>query len=164
MGGFWQFFGLPDPAEGQRTEAAPMPMVQPAPPPAAAPTPTPTREPSTTPHFIDLGLHRQGPPQVAHRAVRYLSPDASSRLPVNGMMLRVQDGDSLFVDLRGMAHMHAHQDSLRAELRRLGEATGVGAWALDADDRLFLIPGVDVVMDTARHELGGTALLPMPSS
>ena len=23
MGGFWQFFGLPDPAEGQRTEAAP---------------------------------------------------------------------------------------------------------------------------------------------
>ena len=164
MGGFWQFFGLPDPAEGQRAEAPPMPMVQPAPQPAAEPATPIIRESTTSPHFIDLGLHRQGPSQVPHRAVRYLAPDASSRLPVNGMLLRVQDGDSLFVDLRGMAHMHAHQDALRAELRRLGEATGVGAWALDSEDRLFLIPGVDVVMDTARHELGGTALLPMPSS
>lgn len=164
MGGFWQFFGLPDPSEGHRTEAAPIPMVQPAPAAAPAPHNPPARGSSSPPKFIDLGLHRRGPPQVAHRAVRYLAPDASSRLPVNGMLLRVQDGDSLFVDLRGMAHMHAHQDALRAELRRLGETTGVGAWALDAEDRLFLIPGVDVVMDTARHELGGTALLPMPSS
>ena len=164
MGGFWQFFGLPDPAEGQRTDAAPMPVVQPAPEAVSTPAIPSAGQPSSSPHFIDLGLHRQGSPEVPHRAVRYLAPDASSRLPVNGMLLRVQEGDSLFVDLRGMAHMHAHQDALRGELRRLGEATGVGAWALDSEDRLFLIPGVDVVMDTARHELGGTALLPMPSS
>ena len=79
------------------------------------------------------------------------------------MMLRVQDGDSLFVDLRGMAHMHAHQDSLGLNFAGLVRPRVLGR-ALDADDRLFLIPGVDVVMDTARHELGGTALLPMPSS
>lgn len=164
MGGFWQFFGLPDPAEGQRAEAVIVPAVSPAPEPVSVPEPSPVREPTPAPHFIDLGVPRPRAQQPPHRAVRYLAPDASSRLPVNGMMLRVQEGDSLFVDLRGMAHMHAHQDSLRAELRRLGEATGVGAWALDLDDRLFLIPGVDVVMDTARHELGGTALLPMPSS
>ena len=164
MGGFWQFFGLPDPAEGQRAEAVVVPAVSPAPEPVSVPEPSPVREPTPAPHFIDLGVPRPRAPQPPHRAVRYLAPDASSRLPVNGMMLRVQEGDSLFVDLRGMAHMHAHQDSLRAELRRLGEATGVGAWALDLDDRLFLIPGVDVVMDTARHDLGGTALLPMPSS
>ena len=164
MGGFWQFFGLPDPAEGQRAEAVIVPAVSPAPEPVSVPEPSPVREPRPAPHFIDLGVPRPRAPQLPLRAVRYLAPDASSRLPVNGMMVRVQEGDSLFVDLRGMAHMHAHQDSLRAELRRLGEATGVGAWALDLDDRLFLIPGVDVVMDTARHELGGTALLPMPSS
>ncbi|MGB1579039.1 MAG: hypothetical protein ACPHK3_03815 [Candidatus Poseidoniaceae archaeon] len=163
MGGFWQFFGLPDPAEGQRSEVL-APVVHPQPEPRVVPEPSPVPETSSSPHFIDLGLWRPRAPHPAHRAVRYLAPDASSRLPVNGMLLRVQEGDSLFVDLRGIAHMHAHQDSLRAELRRLGEATGVGAWALDLDDRLFLIPGVDVVMDTARHELGGTALLPMPSS
>ncbi|MGB1845179.1 MAG: hypothetical protein ACPHX2_01485 [Candidatus Poseidoniaceae archaeon] len=163
MGGFWQFFGLPDPAEGQRSEVL-APVVHPQPEPRVVPEPSPVLETSSSPHFIDLGLWRPRAPHTAHRAVRYLAPDASSRLPVNGMLLRVQEGDSLFVDLRGIAHMHAHQDSLRAELRRLGEATGVGAWALDLDDRLFLIPGVDVVMDTARHELGGTALLPMPSS
>ena len=164
MGGFWQFFGLPDPAEGQRPDAAHTPVVQPVSETASTPATSSTDRASPSPHFIDLGLHRQGPPEVPHRAVRYLAPDASSRLPVNGMLLRVQDGDSLFVDMRGMAHMHDHQDALRGELRRLGEATGVGAWALDSEDRLFLIPGVDVVMDTARHELGGTALLPMPSS
>ncbi|MCH1410908.1 MAG: hypothetical protein L7U48_02365 [Candidatus Poseidoniaceae archaeon] len=162
MGGFWQFFGLPDPAEAQRSGALPSaPIVAPAPP---EPEPTPPVRTGPSPHFIDLGDRRQPPRHVPHRAVRYLAPDASSRLPVNGMLMRVQDGDSLFVDLRSVAHMHAHQDALRSELRRLGETTGVGAWALDPDDRLFLIPGADVVMDTARHELGGTALLPMPSS
>lgn len=161
MGGFWQFFGLPDPAEGQRTD-----VVVPAMPVLAEPVPQDDQvvQTSNVPRFIDLGDRRPRSPVVPHRAVRYLAPDASSRLPVNGMLLRVQEGDSLFVDLRGLAHMHAHQDALRAELRRLGESTGVGAWALDLDDRLFLIPGVDVVMDTSRHELGGTALLPMPSS
>ncbi len=163
MGGFWQFFGLPDPSEAQSNAAAPSPpAVAALPEPESQPSPVP--QSTTTPRFIDLGDRRQRPVHVPHRAVRYLAPDASSRLPVNGMLLCVQDGDSLFVDLRGMAHMHAHQDALRAELRRLGETTGVGAWSLDPDDRLFLIPGSDVVMDTAKHELGGTALLPMPSS
>ena len=161
MGGFWQFFGLPDPAEAQRAD-----VVLPALPVIAEPVPQETQvvRTSAVPRFIDLGDLGARSPVVPHRAVRYLAPDASSRLPANGMLLRVQEGDSLFVDLRGLAHMHAHQDALRAELRRLGETTGVGAWALDLDDRLFLIPGYDVVMDTTRHELGGTALLPMPSS
>ena len=161
MGGFWQFLGLPDPAEGQRAE-----VVVPALPVPTEPVPQETHvvHAPSVPQFIDLGDRGAGAPVVPHRAVRYLAPDASSRLPANGMLLRVQEGDSLFVDLRSLAHMHGHQDALRAELRRLGETTGVGAWALDLDDRLFLIPGSDVVMDTTRHELGGTALLPMPSS
>jgi len=44
--------------------------------------------------------------------------------------------------------MQAHQDALRSELRRLGQTTGVGAWALDSDDLLFLVPGAEVMMDT----------------
>ena len=39
------------------------------------------------------------------------------------------------------------------------EQTGVGVFALDADDKLLMIPGSDVVVDIEKHELGLTRLL-----
>lgn len=80
------------------------------------------------------------------------------------MMACIQAGDCLFIDLTGLVHMQAHQDALRSELRRLGQTTGVGAWALDSDDLLFLVPGVEVMMDTSKHLLGRPMRSLLPSS
>ena len=39
------------------------------------------------------------------------------------------------------------------------EQTGVAVFALDAEDKLLLIPGADVVVDIEKHELGLTRIL-----
>ncbi len=167
-GGFWQFFGL-DPSERasspafQSTSAVPS-VVQPAT--EAMPEPTAWRGEETHEghRFIDLDRGRTAPRSKANRAVRYIAPDPTGRLPLQRMMSRVEEGDCLFIDLTGLVHMQAHQDALRSELRRLGQTTGVGAWALDIEDLLFLVPGVEVMMDTSKHMLGRAERAALPSS
>jgi hypothetical protein len=41
----------------------------------------------------------------------------------------------------------------------MGNDTGIGVFALDAEDKLLLLPGKDVVVDVGRHELGLQSLL-----
>ena len=43
------------------------------------------------------------------------------RLPIQGMHQRIQQGDTLIVDLRPLIHMDAHKDACRRQLRHLGE-------------------------------------------
>ena len=49
----------------------------------------------------------------------------------------------------GLAHGFAHPS----------DEVGVGVFALDAEDKLLLMPGNDVVVDVQSHELGLGALL-----
>lgn len=170
-GGFWQFFGL-DPADRadlpvQSRVSMASSVTGRVEPTEASPDQDPEVWQGERTHvggrFLDLGLPRVPPFTPPRRAVRYVRPDATGRLPLQRMEARVEEGDCLFIDLSGLVHMQAHQDAIRSELRRLGQVTGVGAWALDADDLLFLIPGLQVMMDTTKHELGGRALLPLPS-
>jgi len=167
-GGFWQFFGL-DPSERASSPAfqSPPAVVPEAPPsPEGLPEPGPWRGEETHEghRFIDLGRGHITPRPQARRAVRYLAPDPTGRLPLERMMACIQAGDCLFIDLTGLVHMQAHQDALRSELRRLGQTTGVGAWALDSDDLLFLVPGAEVMMDTSKHLLGRPMRALLPSS
>jgi hypothetical protein len=41
----------------------------------------------------------------------------------------------------------------------MSDEVGVGVFALDAEDKLLLMPGNDVVVDVQSHELGLGALL-----
>ena len=75
------------------------------------------------------------------------------------MFERVAQGDSVVLDLRQLLHMDAHQDALRRELKSRSNNLGIGVYALDEDDKLFLIPGNNVVVDSSRHDLGLTQLL-----
>ena len=56
------------------------------------------------------------------------------------MAKRIQQGDSIIVDLRPMVHMDTHQNVCRRELRQMGNDTGIGVFALDAEDKLLLLP------------------------
>ena len=109
--------------------------------------------------FHDLGAHVRVKRSLPRRALRYVSPDAMNRIPTREMARRVQQGDSVIVDLRTMVHMDTHQNVCRRELQHMGNETGIGVFALDAEDKLLLLPGKDVVVDIGRHELGLQSLL-----
>ena len=55
--------------------------------------------------------------------------------------------------------MQSQQNFLRRELRMLSENTGLHIYSLDKDEKLMLVPGIDVVVDITRHELGMNGLL-----
>jgi hypothetical protein len=55
--------------------------------------------------------------------------------------------------------MDTHQNVCRRELKQLSDDVGVGVFALDAEDKLLLLPGNNVVVDVTGHELGLTSLL-----
>ena len=55
--------------------------------------------------------------------------------------------------------MDTHQNVCRRELKQMSDEVGVGVFALDAEDKLLLMPGNDVVVDVQSHELGLGALL-----
>lgn len=189
MASLWQFFGLPDPEAGQASKKpapqpaspaqplsvqqhiAPPPPTQPAPE-AALPEPVgvqPQRKlvplgwngPLTSDGepFHDLGSLAGGPPVVPSKALRYVAPDAMNRLPTRGIASRIAQGDTVIVDLRPLVHMDTHQNVCRRELKQLSNDVGVGVFALDAEDKLLLLPGNDVIVDVHNHELGLTQLL-----
>ena len=189
MASLWQFFGLPDPEaapapnrratapqDSQKTESVqqslapsqepvvtitndvPQPVgIQSQPKPA----PLGWRGPMTADGepFHDLGAHGTPPPRIPNRALRYVSPDSMNRLPTREIAKRIQQGDTVIVDLRPLVHMDTHQNVCRRELKQLSDDVGVGAFALDAEDKLLLMPGNNVVVDVNGHELGLIPLL-----
>lgn len=174
MATLWQFFGFPDPegntnkipqppqetvieAESVESEVASLEEITDAPHSGSSAIPrgwtgplTPDGEP-----FHDMDAYTPSSIGAKIRtALRYVRPDSMHRLPIQGMHRRIQQGDTLIVDLRPLIHMDAHKDACRRQLRHLGEESGVSVFALDLENQLLLIPGVDVVVDVSKHELG----------
>ena len=189
MASLWQFFGLPDPEaapapnrratapqDSQKTESVQQslaPSQEPVvtitndvPEPVGVqsqpkPVPLGWRGPMTADGepFHDLGAHGTPPPRIPNRALRYVSPDSMNRLPTREIAKRIQQGDTVIVDLRPLVHMDTHQNVCRRELKQLSDDVGVGVFALDAEDKLLLMPGKNVVVDVNGHELGLIPLL-----
>jgi hypothetical protein len=89
------------------------------------------------------------------QALRYIMPDENRySLPLNGMATRLNQGDSLIVDLRSLIHMDAHQSACRRTLRQMADEMDLVIFALDDEDKLMMIPGVGVCVDVTKHDLG----------
>ena len=192
MVSLWQFFGLPDPdgnklpTKKKRSERAltqqsnhetlidadhldiPPPVNQMMPratPQQRKEIPFDWKGPVTSDGepFHDLGIPLTYQNLIPDKAVRYVSPDEKFRIPFHEMFDRVIQGDSIILDLRSLLHMETHQDALKRELKSRSSHYGIGVYALDQYDKLFLIPGKDVVVDATKHELGLTPQM-TPSS
>jgi hypothetical protein len=109
--------------------------------------------------FHDLSHHSGGITGHPDRALRYVSPDKMHRLPLNEITSRIHNGDTIIVDLRSLIHMDTQSNACRRQLKAVGEEMGVAVFSLDASDKLLLLPGGDVTVDVARHELGLAPLL-----
>lgn len=185
MVNLWHFFGLPDP-EGnapQSRRQAPAPAEQPVsletpPPVSVEPKPRPTRSvtqnaaelrpvplgwtgpltPDGEP-FHDLGVVKSRPSALPTQALRYVAPDEMKRIHTQSILKRVIEGDTVIVDLRPLVHMDSHQMACRRELKHMGDQAGVEIFALDTEDKLLMIPGLDIVVDMQKRELGLTPLL-----
>ncbi|MCS5534208.1 MAG: hypothetical protein NZ736_08125 [Candidatus Poseidoniaceae archaeon] len=103
----------------------------------------------------DVGTRRSFPT----RALRYVSPDKMSRIPTRDIGKRINQGDTVIVDLRPLVHMDSHQAACRRELKHMSDESGVEIFALDQEDKLLMIPGCDVIVDTSNKDLGIPALL-----
>jgi hypothetical protein len=193
MVSLWQFFGLPDPEGNkpptkkkrserhqpvQQTSAEPPLDVDllDIPPPVTQAVPMGTAQQRRTipfdwkgpvtsdgEPFHDLGIRMTYQHPIPDKAVRYVSPDEKFRIPFPEMFERVMQGDSIILDLRPLLHMQTHQDALKRELKSRSGHYGIGVYALDQYDKLFLIPGKDVVVEAKKYELGLTPQL-TPSS
>lgn len=95
------------------------------------------------------------------KALRYIIPDTMHRLPYDGMARRIEEGDTLVVDIRSLIHMDAQQSACRRMLREMANEYGVVVFALDAEEKLLLIPGRGNVVDTTAHELGISGKSPL---
>jgi len=115
---------------------------------------TPDGEP-----FHDLGVVHPRPAQHPTKALRYIAPDEMKRIPTRAMLRRVIEGDTAIVDLRSLVHMESHQMACRREIKHMADEARVSVFSLDAEDKLLMIPGLNVVVDMQKHELGLTPLL-----
>jgi len=90
-----------------------------------------------------------------HQALRYIMPDENRHsLPLERMATRLNQGDSLIVDIRSLIHMDAHQSACRRMLREMANDMGLVVFALDDEDKLMMIPGAGVCVDVSKHDLG----------
>jgi len=108
--------------------------------------------------------HDLGEPHLARRsfpsrALRYVPPDEMKRIPTRGIAQRISNGDTVIVDLRSLVHMDAHQNACRRDLKMMSQEVGVGIFALDAEDKLLMIPGSDVIVDLGNYQLGLNPLM-----
>jgi hypothetical protein len=55
--------------------------------------------------------------------------------------------------------MESHQMACRREIKHMADQARVNVFSLDAEDKLLMIPGQNVVVDMEKHELGLTPLL-----
>ena len=115
---------------------------------------TPDGEP-----FHDMGLVPSRPVPPPNKALRYIAPDEMKRIPTNALLTRVLQGDTAIVDLRPLVHMESHQMACRRELKHKADDARVSVFALDAEDKLLMVPGLNVVVDMQKHELGLRALI-----
>ena len=169
MGNLWQFFGLPDPEappeikkkkpapkkkeelSGQQMTLGETEAIQPKihlPHGWTGPT-TPDGE-----AFHDLSMYRHENIDHPDRALRYVSPDHMHRLPIRELATRIDLGDTIIVDLRSLIHMETQSNACRRQLKVMGDELGIPIFALDAQDKLLLLPGNDVTVDVSRNELG----------
>lgn len=109
--------------------------------------------------FHDLAHHTGGFSGHPDRALRYVSPDKMHRLPLNEITSRIHSGDTIIVDLRSLIHMDTQSNACRRQLRAVGDEMNVAVFSLDSSDKLLLLPGGDVTVDVARHELGLAPIL-----
>ena len=109
--------------------------------------------------FHDLGVQNLARRSFPSRALRYVAPNEKKQIPTRGIAQRVTNGDTVIVDLRSMFHMDSHQNACRRELKMMSEEVGVGIFALDSEDKLLMIPGSDVIVDTGNHDLGISSLM-----
>ena len=112
--------------------------------------------PSGTP-FHDLGdasnRAADSTTKPPTRSLRYVTPDKTNRLPLHGMISRLNQGDVLFVNLSVMVHMDAHQRACRQSLRHLSNERNLPVFALDEEESLLMMAGRDVHIDVKRYEL-----------
>ena len=109
--------------------------------------------------FHDLGVQNLARRSFPSRALRYVAPNEKKQIPTRGIAQRVANGDTVIVDLRSMFHMDSHQNACRRELKMMSEEVGVGIFSLDSEDKLLMIPGSDVIVDTGNHDLGISSLM-----
>tara|TARA_B100001250_G_scaffold357258_1_gene332878 strand:+ start:258 stop:839 length:582 start_codon:yes stop_codon:yes gene_type:complete len=109
--------------------------------------------------FHDLGEPHLSRRSFPSRALRYVSPDEMKRIPTRGIAQRISNGDTVIVDLRSLVHMDAHQNACRRDLKMMSQEVGVGIFALDAEDKLLMIPGSDVIVDLGNYQLGLNPLM-----
>ena len=106
-----------------------------------------------------MGLVPSRPVPPPNKALRYIAPDEMKRIPTNALLTRVLQGDTAIVDLRPLVHMESHQMACRRELKHKADDARVSVLALDAEDKLLMVPGLNVVVDMQKHELGLRALI-----
>ena len=109
--------------------------------------------------FHDLGMEVQRQRPLPNKALRYIAPDVMKRIPTGPMLERVMQGDTAIVDLRPLVHMESHQMACRREIKHMADQARVSVFSLDAEDKLLMVPGHNVVVDMQKHELGLTPLL-----
>ncbi|MBI20243.1 MAG: hypothetical protein CMB73_06670 [Euryarchaeota archaeon] len=178
LGGLWEFFGLPDPdpkrepvattsndsqssdvlSNGSGDSDAPIDTVE-----GSSKKNIPEnwigpRLPNGE-AFHDLESLNFRKNQIPTRALRMVTPNEKHRIDLEGIAQRSIQGDISIVNLGELTHMQSQQNFLRRELRMLSENTGLHIYSLDKDEKLMLVPGIDVVVDITRHELGMNGLL-----
>ncbi|MBT4069768.1 MAG: hypothetical protein HOE79_00825 [Euryarchaeota archaeon] len=110
--------------------------------------------------FHDLATNFGPRRSFPKRALRYVSPDKMSRIPTREIGKRINQGDTVIVDLRPLVHMDSHQTACRRELKHMSEVNHVEIYSLDQEDKLLMVPGYDVIIENCNYDLGIPALLP----
>lgn len=178
LGGLWEFFGLPDPDpkieliattinDSQSSDVSSNALGDSAAPSNAVKDSSKQIIPENwigprLPNgeaFHDLESLNFRKNKIPTRALRMVTPNEKHRIDLEGVAQRSVQGDISIVNLGDLTHMQSQQNFLRRELRMLSENTGLHIYSLDKDEKLMLVPGVDVVVDTTRHELGMNGLL-----
>ena len=177
MGGLWEFFGYPDPdskkpspgTSNESTESASLTQnVQNSQDRVVENNPQYVSQPIDNwqgprlPNgqaFHDLGSRKFRKTNLPSRALRMVQPNDKHRLDLEMIAKRCLEGDISIVNLIDMTHMQSQQNFLRRELRNLSEYTGLHVYSLDKEEKMMLVPGKDVVVDSTRHQLGMNGLL-----
>lgn len=177
MGGLWEFFGYPDPdakkpspdTTNESTESALLTQpVQNSQDRVVennsqyVPQPIDNWQGPRLPNgqaFHDLGSRKFRKTNLPSRALRMVQPNEKHRLDLEMIAKRCIEGDISIINLSDMTHMQSQQNFLRRELRNLSEYTGIHVYSLDKEEKMMLVPGKDVVVDSTRHQLGMNGLL-----
>lgn len=177
MGGLWEFFGYPDPdakkpspdtTNESLASATPTESIQNSQDrvvennPQYVPQPIDNWQGPRLPNgqaFHDLGSRKFRKTNLPNRALRMVQPNEKHRLDLEMIAKRCLEGDISIINLSDMTHMQSQQNFLRRELRHLSEYTGLHVYSLDKEEKMMLVPGKDVVVDSTRHQLGMNGLL-----